>query len=99
MIEDVLRGEHVELTRYGRPVSVVVPHEWYEGVAALLDDLEAYEAWRERAGALRRARRAAGLAPGDRRVVHHIDGDPRNNDPANLEVIDPAAAAPKRENQ
>lgn len=30
------------------------------------------------------ARRAArGL------VVHHIDGDPSNNDPANLQIIDP----------
>ncbi len=28
-------------------------------------------------------RRGAGF------VVHHIDGDARNNDPANLEIVDP----------
>jgi prevent-host-death family protein len=34
LIEDVLRGEHVELTRYGRPVAVIVPHDWYERASA-----------------------------------------------------------------
>lgn len=29
VIEDVLRGEHVELTRYGRPVAVIAPVEQY----------------------------------------------------------------------
>jgi hypothetical protein len=34
---------------------------------------------------IREARRGAGLPVRDRRVVHHIDGNPRNNTPSNLE--------------
>jgi hypothetical protein len=39
--------------------------------------------------ALRLGRRAAGLAVQDPRVVDHIDGNPRNNDPSNLRIMDP----------
>lgn len=37
LIEDVLRGEHVELTRYSRPVAVIVPQNWYEQAKAALE--------------------------------------------------------------
>lgn len=33
------------------------------------------------------ARRRLGIKPGS--TVHHIDGDPRNNDPANLRIVNP----------
>jgi prevent-host-death family protein len=36
LTDDVLRGEHVELTRYGRPVAMLVPMEWYERAKAAL---------------------------------------------------------------
>lgn len=38
LIEDVLRGEHVELTRYGRPVAVIVPDEWYRRAKAAIKE-------------------------------------------------------------
>jgi prevent-host-death family protein len=83
------QGEHVTVLRYQTPAAVVVPVEWYDAVTALVADLEAYEAWRNRAVALRRGRRAAGLPAQDPRVVHHIDGDPANNDLENLRIVDP----------
>lgn len=30
LMEDVLRGKHVGVTRYGRPLAVIVPSEWYQ---------------------------------------------------------------------
>ena len=83
------RGEDVEITRYDRPTAIVVPPGWYEAVNALLADLEALAEWQERAAALREGRLVAGLKRQDPRVVHHIDGDARNNDPANLRLVDP----------
>lgn len=29
LLEDVLRGGHLEVTRYGRPIAAIVPHDWY----------------------------------------------------------------------
>lgn len=68
-----------------------IPDEQAAGdpLAALLVDIEAYGEHLDAVIARRRARRAAGLLPGDRRVVHHIDGDPANNDLDNLRVVDP----------
>ena len=40
LLEDVLRGQHIEITRYDRPLAVVVPVEWYEEArSALAADL------------------------------------------------------------
>lgn len=93
ILSAVERGQHVELKKYATPTGVIVPQDWYERVDALLAVMEqdeaALEAFREMAGALREGRRAAGLAPQDPRVVHHLDGNPRNNDRANLVVMDP----------
>lgn len=95
LIEEVLRGEHVALTRYGRPVSVVVPPEWYGAVLGFIarteDELRAFGEWQERTLAVRSARRTVGLYSRDRRVVHHVDGNPLNNDPADLEIREPDA--------
>lgn len=77
---------HTLITRFGKPAAVVVNVEWY---ARHLDDEAALAEWRTFMASLRGGRRAAGLAPQDRRVVHHIDGDPYNNDPANLRIVDP----------
>jgi hypothetical protein len=46
----------------------------------------ALDAHYERMAALRRARQQTAVPPGS--VVHHLDGDPYNNDPANLEIRD-----------
>ena len=35
----------------------------------------------------RQVRRVAGIGRGN--VVHHLDGDPYNSDPANLVIVDP----------
>lgn len=84
-----LGGEHAIITRQGKPAAAVVGYDWLRGVAALIEDAAALEEYRERATALRVGRRAASLLPQDKRAVHHIDGDPRNNDPSNLQIIDP----------
>jgi len=65
--------------------AVLVSADWL----ALLADVEAAEEYRDKAAALRAGRRRAGITPQDGRVVHHIDGDPRNNDLSNLRIIDP----------
>jgi prevent-host-death family protein len=84
-------GEPTTITRQGKPAAVVVSSDWLANVAALLDDLEAVAEYSHWSVALRSGagRRAVGLAPQDRRVVHHIDGDPYNNDPANLRIMNP----------
>jgi prevent-host-death family protein len=84
-------GEPTTITRQGKPAAVVVSSDWLANVAALLDDLEAVAEYSHWSLALRSGagRRIAGLAPQDRRVVHHIDGDPYNNDPANLRIMNP----------
>lgn len=82
-------GEATTITRQGKPAAVLVSSDWYAAVMALLAELEALTEYRYRSIALRSGRRAAGLAPQDRRVVHHIDGDPYNNDPANLRIMNP----------
>lgn len=92
----VERGQHVELKKYATPTGVIVPQEWYERMLGLLGIIDQIadvemtdEAWRVIAHALLDARRARGLHPQDPRVVHHLDGDPTNNDVANLVVMDP----------
>jgi antitoxin (DNA-binding transcriptional repressor) of toxin-antitoxin stability system len=91
LLNDVEHGEHVEVMRYGAPAAFVVPPGWYEDVDALLAAIanEALGRWRLHAAALREGRQAAGLKAQDPRVVHHIDGDPRNNNPSNLRIVDP----------
>lgn len=84
-----LGGWHTTITRQGKPAAVVVDSEWYASVFALIEELEALEAYRDRVAALRAGRRVAGLTPLDRRVVHHIDGDPHNNDLSNLQITEP----------
>jgi len=69
--------------------AVLVSADWLAGLDALLADVEAAEEYRDKAAALRAGRRRAGITPQDGRVVHHIDGDPRNNDLSNLRIIDP----------
>lgn len=92
----VERGEHVELKRYDTPSGVIVPVVWHAAAVATfalidqaLEDMDAGQEWQSVMAALREARRKAGLAPQDPRVVDHIDGNPRNNDPANLRIMDP----------
>lgn len=84
-----LAGRHTVITRQGKPAAVVVGYDWLRGVAALIEDVTALEEYRERTAAIRGGRRSAGLLPQDERVVHHIDGDPHNNDLPNLRIIDP----------
>lgn len=38
LMEDVLRGHHFEITRYGRPVAALVPIEWVERAKAALGE-------------------------------------------------------------
>lgn len=76
---------HTLITRFGKPSAVVVDVEWY---ARHLDDDRALAEWRAAIGQLREGRRRTGLQPPDKRVVHHIDGDRTNNDPANLKVTE-----------
>ena len=89
----VERGEHIELKRYDTPSGVIVPQGWYHAVEALLAVMEqdetALDAFRAQARVLREGRRAVGLKRTDSRVVDHIDGNPWNNDPANLRIVDP----------
>jgi prevent-host-death family protein len=85
-----LAEEHAIITRHGRPAAAVVGYEWLLGVGILIEDAMALEEYRDRAISLRVGRRAASLLPQDNRVVHHKDGDPNNNDLANLEIINPA---------
>lgn len=84
-----LAGEHTLITRQGKPAAVVVGSGWYADIAELMETLEVPDVYRGRIAVLRTGRRAAGLSPDDRRIVHHIDGNPRNNDPSNLELRDP----------
>ena len=88
-----LADEPTSITRQGKPAVVVISADWYTAVTEFIarseDEMRAFMEWQEHAVALRKARRVLGLLPQDRRVVHHIDGDPRNNDPANLRIIDP----------
>lgn len=94
LLDEVGRdGAHVYVLRYEKPAGVIVPVGWHDAVESLLADLEALAAWHDRAAALRAGRRAIGLRPRDPFCVHHIDGDPRNNDPANLKIVDPGEEA------
>jgi len=36
LLEDVLRGQHIKITRYERPLAVMVPVEWYEQAKSAL---------------------------------------------------------------
>jgi prevent-host-death family protein len=81
-----LADDPTPITRHGKTAAVVVGSDWYATVIDLLDELEALDEYRDRMAALRSGRRVAGLGPRDDRVVHHIDGNPRNNYPANLEI-------------
>jgi len=36
LLEDVLRGQHIEITRYDRPLAVIVPVGWYEQARSAL---------------------------------------------------------------
>jgi len=36
LLEDVLRGQHIEITRYDRPLAVIVPVGWYERAESAL---------------------------------------------------------------
>lgn len=69
--------------------AVTVSAEWLTAVDELLAELEAAAQFQDRTAALGTGRRRAGLTPQDKRAVRHIDGNPRNNDLANLEIIDP----------
>lgn len=93
-----LAGQETLITRNGKPAAVIVSAWWYGSVAAFIrreyEEMEAYNAWQERDAAMRKARRAARLRPGDKRTVHHIDGNPRNNDPSNLQIVDPEENQP-----
>jgi len=82
-------GEVTMVTRQGKPTAVIVGAGWVDEVMTLLDELAEVEEYRDRSAALRKGRRAAGLARQDPRWVDHIDGNPRNNDPANLRIVDP----------
>lgn len=70
------------------PQRVVVECEacgWVNpAVTAMLEEAAALAAYDRRMAALLRGRRVMG-----RGIVHHIDGNPYNNDPANLRVVDP----------
>lgn len=77
------------ITRQGKPAAVVVGYDWHTGISALMEDVFALGEYRERFAGLRDGRWSAGLPSQDPRAISHIDGDPRNNDPANLEIIDP----------
>jgi prevent-host-death family protein len=35
ILEDVLRGEHIGISRYGRPLAVLVPAGWHQAVGNL----------------------------------------------------------------
>jgi prevent-host-death family protein len=37
ILNEVERGGHVEITRYGKPLAVVVPIEWRDKARAALD--------------------------------------------------------------
>jgi prevent-host-death family protein len=102
LLDEAERGEPTEVLRYDRPVAVLVPADWYRLVLdyiALTDYIgltlandPAALAWRTLSESLNEARRTAGLPerrePADSRVIHHIDGDRLNNDPANLRIMD-----------
>lgn len=40
LLEDVLRGQHVKITRHSRPLAVVVPLDWYKKAEAALESGE-----------------------------------------------------------
>ena len=77
--------EPTMITRYGKPAAVIVSADWLSAALEYIEHAAEQQEAREKWLALRKAllggRRAAGLAITDPRVVHHIDGDPLNNDP------------------
>lgn len=85
-----LADQPTEITRQGKPAAVVISVDWYDAFMCVYPFLE----WQAIVASLREARRTAGLSPRDSRTVHHKDGNPLNNDPANLEIVDPKENRP-----
>jgi prevent-host-death family protein len=72
-------GEPTAITRQGKRAVVVVGVQWFEQAADVIDMT------------LRAVGRGDLVLDGDwdalrSGTVHHLDGDSRNNDPANLEI-------------
>lgn len=95
ILDQVERGQPVEIRRYDRPTAVLVPVEWYYGA---LEYIESAVGQQEGSGRSRLLRglllegQAVGKAPArrDPRVVRHLDGDPGNNDLGNLTLAEAA---------
>ena len=99
----VEQGEEIEIKRYDTATAIVVSPGWFELAADTLDvvaaaverggftvgEMEAFRDYQIRYGHLHMGRRAAGLKRTDKRWVDHVDGDPTNNDPANLRIAEP----------
>lgn len=63
--------QQTRITRQGKPAAVVVSAKWYDAALEALDYIGRTV--------------DTGRYLGDYEVIHK-DGDPRNNDPANLEI-------------
>jgi prevent-host-death family protein len=91
-----LAEQYTIITRQNKEAAAVVSVRFLYAVIdylAVTMDAEGRSApeveWYHVSNAIREGRRRLGLLPGDPRVAHHIDGNPRNNDPANLRIMDP----------